>query len=57
MAANMKDVRKFYTMIKANTYPKNGSWKDAPVMKNAISSFVIVMLQIIALAGVYDYWG
>lgn len=55
MAAPIEDVKKFYSMIKDDTYPKNGSWKEAPSLKNLVSAYVITFLLlecVIALAKV-----
>lgn len=43
MAANIKDLKTFYAMLKDYQYPKNGSWKDARALKHMATAFIVTM--------------
>jgi hypothetical protein len=43
MTSNLQDIKMFYGMLRENLYPKNGSWKEAPALKN-YAQFVVICL-------------
>lgn len=54
MAANIKDLKTFYAMLKDYQYPKNGSWKDARALKHMATALLFVMGTLEVLARI---WG
>lgn len=50
MHGNNRDLKKFFAMIRGNEYPKNGSWKDAPELRDLTMAHAFVMAAIVALA-------
>lgn len=54
MVANQKDLKRFYAIIRENTYDKNGSWKDAPALRHLATAFFFTMAVLEVMARV---WG